>query len=233
VLESLSGETLVTRTARALAALSLEREDGAFLGAEDELLARFGVSRPTLRQAAKIAESDRLIIVRRGVRGGLYAARPDARDAIRTLTRFLRLRGATLRDITVVSRLVWEEAADLAAGCADEGLRARLDRFAAEIDAYDTPAALIRAETELARLVGEMGGNPGIELVMALGYAFGLEEEGLPLFEDPSRRATARKLQRDLCEAIRAREGDVARVMVRRRSKAIAAWLDAALEERP
>lgn len=230
--ESLNGETLVVRTARALADLSLAGVEGAFLGAEDDLVARLGVSRPTLRQAAKIAENDRLIAVKRGVRGGFYAARPDAADAIRTLTRFLRLKGATLSDIGAVSRLVWEEAAELAAGCRDEALRARLAAFTHRIEDHDTPGALVRADTQLAALVGEMSGNPGIELVMAIGYAFGLEEEGISLFDDPVRRASARRLQRDVCEAILNRDGDVARVMARRRSKSIAAWLEAAVTPR-
>src|SRR5690348_7772913 len=106
----LAGETLVARTARALAKLSLEAEDGAFLGAEGDLLERLGVSRPTLRQAAKMVEHDRLISVRRGIKGGVYASRPEATDAIRTLTRYLRLKGATLRHVWIVSRLIMEEA---------------------------------------------------------------------------------------------------------------------------
>src|SRR3546814_4388112 len=89
-------ETLASRTARALADLSLAAAPGDHLGAEDDLLQRFGVSRPTLRQAAKLVERDRLISIRRGIKGGYFAERHDARDAIQSLARFLRLRGATL-----------------------------------------------------------------------------------------------------------------------------------------
>lgn len=76
------GSSRVAHTARLLAALSLATGAGDFLGAEDELLARLGVSRPTLRQAAKIVENERLISVRRGTKGGLYAARPDVADVL-------------------------------------------------------------------------------------------------------------------------------------------------------
>src|SRR6476469_11201558 len=96
---TLRSDTLVARTAHALAKLSLESEEGAFLGPEDELLVRLGISRPTFRQAAKMVENDRLITVRRGVKGGFYVSRPDAADAIRTLTRYLRLNGANLHDM--------------------------------------------------------------------------------------------------------------------------------------
>ena len=66
-----SSATRVDRTASALADLSLAGESGRFLGSEDELLLRFGVSRPTLRQAAKMVANDRLITVRRGTGGGV------------------------------------------------------------------------------------------------------------------------------------------------------------------
>lgn len=218
-------ETLVARTARELSDLSLTLEDGQFLGAEDDLLQRLGVSRPTLRQAAKIAENDRMISVRRGIRGGFYASRPDANDAIRTLARYLRLKGATLLDIMVVSRLVAEEAAGLACQCEDPGLRAALARFAEGIDRADSVSALIAAEAEMASLVSRMSGNPAIELVMAIGYSFGMEEQGTGLYRDPDHRAESRRLQRGLCQAILDRDTEIAKLMMRRRSTTMAGWI--------
>jgi DNA-binding FadR family transcriptional regulator len=228
MLQSGQAETLVVRTARELAKLSMAHEDGAFIGAEDELLARLGISRPTLRQAAKIAENDRLITVRRGIRGGFYASRPDADDAIRTLARFLRLRGATLLDIMAVSRLVAEEAAALACRCTDEVLCGKLAQFAATIDEADSASAMIVAESRIARLLASMSGNPAIELVMAIGYSFGMEEQGTSLYQSPEQREVARKLQHGLCQAILDRDADIARLIMRRRSATLAEWLDAA-----
>ena len=222
---TIPAESLVARTARALSQISLNSAEGEFLGAEDELLARLGVSRPTLRQAAKIAENDRMISVRRGIRGGFYASRPDADDAIRTLARFLRLRGATLSDIMAVSRHVSEEAAQLACACQDDGLRLRLEEFAARIESNDSPSAMIAAETEIARLLAAMSGNPVIELVMAIGYSFGMEEQGVALYRDPEPRAICRKQQRDLCRAVLDRDSDVAQLMMKRRSDTIAEWV--------
>lgn len=221
-------ESLVARTARTLAGLSLEHADGAFIGAEERLLGQLGVSRPTLRQAAKIAENDGLIRVRRGVRGGYYAARPDAGDAIRTLVRYLRLRGAGLADILAVHRLVAEEAAALACGCTNSGLRGDLEAAASRIAAADSAGALIRAETALARLVARMSGNPAIELVMAIDYSFGMEARGVSLYRAAGQRAEARRLQQELCRAILAGDAEVARLMMRRRSAAMAGWVGAA-----
>jgi GntR family transcriptional regulator, transcriptional repressor for pyruvate dehydrogenase complex len=222
------GETRVAATARELAQLSLAVEEGAFIGAEDELLARLGVSRPTLRQAAKIAENDRLISVRRGIKGGFYASRPDAADAIRTLARYLRLKGATLADIMAVSRLVAEEAVERACVCKDMGLRTRLAEFAERIAENDTPATLIAAEGELVRLLAAMSGNPAIELVMAIGYSFGMEEQGVALYRDAGQREQARKLQTGLCRAVLDADPEIARVIMRRRSAMMSEWIDAA-----
>lgn len=226
--QAMHSRTLVSRTARELVKLSMAHEDGAFIGAEDDLLQRLSVSRPTLRQAAKIAENDRLISVRRGIRGGFYASRPDAEDAIRTLARYLRLKGATLPDILVASRLVAEEAAGLACHCTDDAKRERLEMFAATIDDADNAAAIIVAESRLARLVAQMSGNPAIELVMAIGYSFGMEEQGTSLYLTAAHREVARKLQQGLCQAILDRDGDIARLMMRRRSVTVATWLEAA-----
>jgi GntR family transcriptional regulator, transcriptional repressor for pyruvate dehydrogenase complex len=220
-----NGETLVSRTARALTTLSLGSDDGAYLGAEVDLLARLGVSRPTLRQAAKIVESDRLISVRRGTRGGFYAERPDAADAIKALTRYLRLNGATIADIIVVSRNISEEAAGLAAACRDASLRMQLQAFQSRIDGHDTPGSIIRAETELARLIALMSGNPAIQLVMEIGYTFGMEEQPGSLYRSDEDRAVARRLQHDLCTAVLGGDADVARLMMQRRSKSMGAWL--------
>ncbi|MDT5398354.1 MAG: GntR family transcriptional regulator, transcriptional repressor for pyruvate dehydrogenase complex, partial [Mycobacterium sp.] len=45
-------------------------KEGDFLPNEAELMAHFGVSRPTLREAVRVLESERLVEVRRGSRTG-------------------------------------------------------------------------------------------------------------------------------------------------------------------
>jgi GntR family transcriptional regulator, transcriptional repressor for pyruvate dehydrogenase complex len=219
---------LVARTARTLADLSLASDCGAYLGAEDELLGRLGVSRPTLRQAAKIVESDRLISVRRGVRGGFYAERPNAADSIRALARYLRLNGATLGDVFVVTRAVAQEAGALAAHNATRDQRDRMAAFSAAIDDNDSKSDLIRAETELGRLLAEMSGNAAVQLFMEIGYTFGMSEQDRDFYATPADRAATRAMQRDLCAAVLSGDADMARVMMQRRSQMIAGWLDAA-----
>jgi GntR family transcriptional regulator, transcriptional repressor for pyruvate dehydrogenase complex len=203
-------ETLATRTARNLANLSLAASPGSHLGAEDDLIARFGVSRPTLRQAAKLVERDRLISIRRGAQGGYYAERPDARDAIQSLARFLRMRGANLGHVIQVTRPVSEEAAVAAARHRSAADVEALQVFVATIDARDTPRELIAAE---------------VEMVLEIGYSFGLDERGSDLYADPDRRARTRAMQRSLCQAIIDGDADIARLMMRRRSDQFDLWL--------
>src|SRR3954452_24826625 len=61
-----------------------ELEEGEMLGSEPDLIERFGVSRPSMREALRILETEGLISVRRGVFGGVVVHRPDQRQTART-----------------------------------------------------------------------------------------------------------------------------------------------------
>ena len=126
-----------------------------------------------------------------------------------------------------VTRPVSEEAAVAAARQRTEEDADRLRQFVATIDARDTPRDLIAAEVEMARLVAQMSGNPVIELVMEIGYSFGLDERGSDLYADAGRRERTRVMQRSLCQAIIDGDPDIARLMMRRRSEQFDAWLHA------
>ena len=56
-------------------------KEGDSLGHEPDLIERFGVSRPSLREALRILEAEGLISVVRGVLGGVVVHRPDHRQA--------------------------------------------------------------------------------------------------------------------------------------------------------
>tara|TARA_R110000803_G_scaffold56917_5_gene114454 strand:+ start:20491 stop:21207 length:717 start_codon:yes stop_codon:yes gene_type:complete len=224
-----SPRSRVSETARQLADLSLAASEGDHLGAEVDLLERLGVSRPTLRQAAKIVESDRLISVRKGQGGGFFATRPSAADVIRAPARFLRLNGATLMDVHIVTRLIATEAASMAAGCEDEALRGALqahrDSVAETAGAGDTAEATIQQETRLARILSEMSGNPAIGLFMEIGYTFGREEQNIRFYQQADDRERSRSLQVQLCDAILAGDPEIARLLMARRTAMIVEWL--------
>lgn len=103
--------------AASLVAASLRRRivlgdlvEGDALPNETELMHFYEVSRPTLREALRILETESLISVKRGARGGARVAVPDASVTARHAALVLRMQGTTLEDL-FVARLIIEPAA--------------------------------------------------------------------------------------------------------------------------
>ncbi|PYE16938.1 GntR family transcriptional regulator [Williamsia limnetica] len=76
-----------------------ELQEGDALPSESELMTRYGVSRPTLREAFRVLESESLISVRRGAHGGARVHTPSRRVAAKYASFMLEYRGVTLRDV--------------------------------------------------------------------------------------------------------------------------------------
>ncbi|MGN7781797.1 FadR/GntR family transcriptional regulator [Mycolicibacterium sp. 22603] len=74
-------------------------KEGDFLPNEAELMAHFGVSRPTLREAVRVLESERLVEVRRGSRTGARVRVPGPEIVARPVGLLLELSGATIADV--------------------------------------------------------------------------------------------------------------------------------------
>lgn len=76
-----------------------ELVDGDWLPTEAELIERFGVSRPTLREAFRLLEGDSLVTIRRGPPGGARVTLPGP-DAVADLFGLiLMLSGTTIGDV--------------------------------------------------------------------------------------------------------------------------------------
>lgn len=138
-----------------------EFAEGQMLPPERELLAQLKVSRPTLRQAFRILETERLITVQRGARGGTTVHTPSRELASRYLGVLLQFRGATLADLHA-ARLMIEPAAaaDLARRHDDEALtelRSLIDLERAADQAGGEAGSLV-ADQFHVRLV-ELAGN--------------------------------------------------------------------------
>src|SRR5215208_4915010 len=74
-------------------------KEGDYLPNEAELMAHFGVSRPTLREAVRVLESERLVEVRRGSRTGARVRVPGPEIVARPAGLLLELSGATISDV--------------------------------------------------------------------------------------------------------------------------------------
>lgn len=93
-----------------------ELDVGEPLPSEATLMVQFGVSRPTLREAFRILESEQLIRVLRGARGGARVLKPDPAAAARYTGVLLQSLGTPLIDVYRARASLEESAVRLAGG---------------------------------------------------------------------------------------------------------------------
>lgn len=79
--------------------LSGQLRDGGALPVQEKLLAEFRVSKPTMREALRILETEGLVSVRRGAIGGAVVHRPKEQNAAYTLGLVLQSRSVALDDV--------------------------------------------------------------------------------------------------------------------------------------
>ena len=79
--------------------LAGQLKDGDALPRQEDLLAEFQVSKPSLREALRILEAEGLITVRRGNRGGAVVHVPQATNAAYMIGLVLQHRRATYADV--------------------------------------------------------------------------------------------------------------------------------------
>lgn len=92
-----------------------EFKPGDSLPSETELMERFGVARPTMREAIRILESESLITTRRGAQSGPRVRPMDASVLARRAGLHLQRSGATYRDLYEAQAVIEPGAVALAA----------------------------------------------------------------------------------------------------------------------
>lgn len=160
-----------------------EIPEGAPLPSEAVLMERFGISRPSLREAFRILESERLIEVRRGSRGGARAARPDIGVAARHLGVIMQFDQVSLSDVFTARAMIEPLAFRLLAERKDRkkhtvDLRAMLQ----ELDEQTDGEAYLRMFLDFFQAVFAKAGNRPMELMYgALSEVIGTElSDALP-----------------------------------------------------
>lgn len=144
-----------------------ELEVGEPLPSEAALMAQFGVSRPTLREAFRILESEQLIRVLRGARGGARVLKPDPAVAARYTGVLLQSTGTPLVDVYRARASLEEAAIGMAAGRRLPAKVKELERLLAEGGSVveDAPAY---AEHDVAfhRAVVDLADNTTLKVMV-------------------------------------------------------------------
>ena len=130
---------------------------GEALPPESELMQTLGVSRPTLRAAFRILESEHLVTMRRGSRGGAWVSAPTTDVVARRAGVYLQYHGTKLDDVHRARAMIEPPAAALLAERNDASDVATLEAVLAE-----EKAAL--DDRDLLREVGERFHSTLVEL---------------------------------------------------------------------
>ncbi|MEO5598236.1 MAG: GntR family transcriptional regulator [Novosphingobium sp.] len=141
-------------------------KDGDNLPAEAHLITAYGVSRPTIREAIRILESEGLVTVSRGARGGARISSPTFALVARAAGIALQGNGATLGDIYEIRTIIEPPAARMVAERnAKEGaaiLRRQLEK---ELALIDNPAASGLAVAEFHHIMIDLSGSVTMRMI--------------------------------------------------------------------
>ena len=143
-----------------------ELKDGDSLPTEARLILEFEVSRPTIREAIRILESENLLKVVRGARGGASVISPSYDMIARAAGITLQSKGVTVADLYEMRTLVEPPAARLVAERNSEEaarlLKAQLDLEYSLI--HDRPAIAL-AIARFHQLLIELSGNQTLTMI--------------------------------------------------------------------
>lgn len=212
-----------------------ELKPGDKLPSEADLMTHYNVSRPTLREAIRILEFEALVVVSRGVGGGVRVRTPSYGALTHAIALALGLRGATLQDVFQTRIIIEPQAArfaaeNSAASCA-EALR-RLHETESAVSAEDF-SVYNAAVIDFHRGLLEYCGNPGLSVlgqamqdVISEHLANAIRQQYPPADRRAKLRKAGLKSQQRLIDLIAAGDGDGAQIHWTRHLEAISPfWL--------
>ncbi|MGD0698719.1 MAG: GntR family transcriptional regulator [Trebonia sp.] len=212
---------------------------GEKLPSETQLMEQFAVSRPTIREAFRILETERLILIRPGSRGGARVIAPDVSVAARYCGLLLQLRGTTLADVYEARKIAEPACAGLLARRRTEqdlaDLAVVVTGIESAIEGWDRsvpdPAAWSGITHRFHELIMARSGNKTLALQSAVLrdiVAAHTELRISRLFDETDSPASLRrcgKVYRKLVALVEARNSDGAERFWRGYMEAAAAYL--------
>jgi DNA-binding FadR family transcriptional regulator len=148
-----------------------ELKEGETLPPETALMERYGVSRPTLREAFRILESEQLIAIRRGVNGGAQVLVPDSNVAAQYAGLLLQYRKASIADV-YEARTLLETAAvtTLAKKRTAADLRAIAELLSEGESLLSDPDGYASHDVRFHELLVTLSGNQTLEVLTGMLY---------------------------------------------------------------
>lgn len=193
-----------------------ELSDGDMIPPEAHLIAEFEVSRPTIREAVRILESEGLVAVARGARGGCRVSAPNYSMVARAAGIALQAKGVTIGDLYEMRTMIEPPAARLVAErnsvAAVPVLREHIEQEKKLMG--DRPNTAI-AIAEFHRLMIEFAGNETMNMMWQALYGLVAEHLQLAQRREPILEPTAMerrlrfgfKSHSKLVDLIEARDG--------------------------
>lgn len=206
-------------------------KEGELIGMEDELIERYGVSRPTLRQAAALVSQEQLVRVRRGVGGGYFSNRPTFTAVAHMAAIFLQSKRTRLPAILEAIEPVRIELARLATVNMDAKIRVQFAEFLAVDERRRGEGYTFRyflwAERRFGELLGLASKNDVLhlflEILLDLVATTAPEQD---IFIHNSERVTQACLQRArIVSAILDGDPEMAMLEARRGAKRSSDWM--------
>lgn len=209
---------------------ALAVEEGRFLGSEEELMEVLGVSRPTFRQVARLLVHEQVLTIKRGVGGGFFARRPTLSTVSRAVAAYLNSRQTSLQQVREAAQGVFRMGVDLAVMSDNQAARERLGRLREKLVAVDgrrpSTRQLLAMESELESILGQLSGNPAIELCLTMFNQFGAEQSTTKLYANQPERMRAWNQASIACvDAILAQDQRAARDRFAERTELLKQWI--------
>jgi DNA-binding FadR family transcriptional regulator len=165
----------IDQAARALRERAMATQPGAIIGSEDEIVEQLGVSRVTVRQAARLLEREGVLLVKRGKKGGYFSARPSVGMVEEVVCAYLDTLGISASHTGGVATALWVEAVREAT-CADrEAARAAAADLVALVEAIGPDATMhdiSRAEAAFRSRVFDLIDGDYMRTIFQINAAF-------------------------------------------------------------
>jgi GntR family transcriptional repressor for pyruvate dehydrogenase complex len=173
-----------------LRAVVLAAKEGVLVGSEETLVAKLGVSRATVRQAARLLEREGFLRVRRGINGGYFAARPDVNTIEKTVSAYLEMVHTKPEDITVIASVLWVEVLRRAAQMKTPESKALAEKLMERVSALKPEASfhdVLSVERDSRTALFDLIESRYIELIFQINVEFSKKRFAPPSMKDDTK----------------------------------------------